>query len=252
MIDTKTLAYINAYSIFGAFENLCELDEEAKKLASPNKPISIRINVTDGPQAVYSFGNGNCVMTKSAVSADIHLKLFSCDALNNLVEGKATPLPLKGILKIGFVTKNFSQLGDILTKYLRATPEQLADKEFFRKSTILMANVICGAICQIGNQDPVGKVSAAHIPNGDISFEAGDDLALTIKCKDGVLDLVKSKSENPRAIMRFDSLETARALFDGEADAMACIADGSLLLKGYFLMLMNLNNILARVAMYLK
>ena len=33
MTDAKTLAYINLYGILGALENLCELDEEASKLA---------------------------------------------------------------------------------------------------------------------------------------------------------------------------------------------------------------------------
>lgn len=251
MIDVKTLAYINAYAVFGAFENLCELDEEAKALATPDKPTSIRFNVTNGPQAVYSFGNGNCVMTKGAAPADIHLKLFAPDALNKLVDGKATPIPLKGLFKLGFVTGNFTKLGDILTKYLRATPEQLADRAFFEKSTRLMANVIAGALCQIGNHDPIGKISASRIPDGDISFEIGDDFALTIKCKDGVLDLVKARCEKPRAIMKFDSLDTARALFDNKIDSMTCIGTGQLVLRGYFLMLMNLSNILGRVGLYL-
>ncbi|MGI6700880.1 MAG: hypothetical protein ACOX3U_00185 [Christensenellales bacterium] len=251
MIDLKTMAYINAYAVFGAFENLCEIDDEAKKLASPAKPISVRFNVTDGPQAVYSFGNGNCVMTKGPGPADIHLKLFSCEAFNKLVDGKATPLPLKGIFKLGFVTGNFTKIGEILSKYLRAAPEQLKDKNFMKKSTILMANVIGGAICQIANHDKVGKISASRIPDGAIAFEAGDEIALTINCKDGRLDLVKSKCENPRAVMRFTTIETARALFDGKEDAMACIGNGTLQMRGYIPMLMNLNNILGRVAMYL-
>ena len=251
MIDIKTLAFINAYAVFGAIENLCELDAEAKKLASPEKPISIRFNVSDGPQAVFSFGNGNCVMTKGAGAADIHLKLFSCEALNKMVDGKATPIPLKGIFKIGFVTGNFTKLGDILSKYLRATPEQLADRKFFEISTKLMANVIAGAICQIGNNDPIGKISASRIPDGNISFTIGDEVNLTINCKGGKLDLIKSKCEKPRAVMKFADLDTARAVFDGKEDAMACIGNGVLTLSGFIPMLLNMNNILARVATYL-
>ena len=51
--------------------------------------------------------------------------------------------------------------------------------------------------------------------------------------------------------MRFTTIETARALFDGKEDAMACIGNGTLQMRGYIPMLMNLNNILGRVAMYL-
>lgn len=253
MKDSKTMAYINAYAVFGAFENLCELDEEAKKLASPEKPISIRFNVSDGPQAVYEFGNGHCVMTKGVAPCDVHLKLFSTDALNKMLDGvKVTPVPLKGLFKLGFVTNNFTKLGDILTKYLRATPEDLADRAFFEISTKLMANVIAGALCQIGNHDKIGMISASRIPDGDLSFEIGQDVALTIKCRSGKLELVKAKCEKPRAIMKFDSLDTARGIFDGKKDTMTCIGDGTLALQGYFLMLMNLSNILSRVAVYLK
>ncbi len=251
MIDVKTLAYINAYAVFGAFEKLCEYDEEAKKLASPEKPISVRFDVTNGPQAVFSFGSGSCVMTKGVAPANIRLKLFSPEKLNDMVNGKGMPLPLKGITKIGFVTKNFTQLGDILSKYLRAKPEQLADRKFFEISTKLMANVIGGALCQIGNHDPVGKISASRIPDGAIAFEIGDDVELTINCKGGKLDLVREKCQKPRATMRFKNLDTARALFDGKEDAMACIGNGTIVMKGYILMLMNLNNILGRVGMYL-
>jgi hypothetical protein len=252
LIDIKTKAFINAYAVFGAIENLCELDEEAKKLASPEKPISVRFDVSDGPQAVLSFGNGNCVMTKGAAPADIRLKLFSPEALNKMADGKANPVPLKGITKIGFVTNNFKKLGDILAKYLKATPDQLKDKKFRDISTKLMINVIAGAICQIANHDPIGKISASRIPDGAIAFEVGEDVALTINCKGGVLDLSKAKCDKPRAIMRFKDLETARNLFDGKEDAMACIGNGTIQTIGYLPMLLNMNNILARVAIYLK
>ena len=33
-LDARTLAYINLYAVLGALENLCEIDGEAKKLAS--------------------------------------------------------------------------------------------------------------------------------------------------------------------------------------------------------------------------
>ena len=47
MTDAKTLAYINLYGILGALENLCELDEEASKLAQVKKPLSIAFSVKD-------------------------------------------------------------------------------------------------------------------------------------------------------------------------------------------------------------
>ena len=37
MTDSKTLAYINMYAIFGTLENLCELDENARALLKKPK-----------------------------------------------------------------------------------------------------------------------------------------------------------------------------------------------------------------------
>ena len=57
MTDAKTLAYINLYGILGALENLCELDEEASKLAQVKKPLSIAFSVKGGPDATITFKN---------------------------------------------------------------------------------------------------------------------------------------------------------------------------------------------------
>ncbi len=251
MSDVKTLAYINAFAIFGAFKEVCELDSKAKELASPEKPVSVRFNVTNGPQAVFKFENGVVTTTAGAGPANIHLKLFSPEGLNKMVDGTGTPIPLKGLLKLGFVLKNFTELGAIAETYLRATPEKLLDRDFFEKSTKIMASVIAGAICQIGNHDPIGSVAASRLPNGDLAFEIGDDVAHTIRCNNGKLEHLHEKCLNPRAVMKFNDLDTARGMFDGKVDAMECLGEGSLVLKGYFPILMGINNMLGIVAEYL-
>jgi len=249
--DTLTLSYINLFAVFGAIETLCALDSEATALASPKKPVLIKFSVKNGPKAVFKFFGGKCEILPESAKPSVTLWFKSPEALNDMANGKGNPLPIKGFLKLGFVLNNFKKLGAMLESYLKAPPEKHEDKEFSEISTKIMCSVVAGAICEIGNHDPVGKTSAKRIPNGDLSFEAGE-VKLTIRTEENKLSLIKSESPNPRAIMRFDSLATAKGVFSGEKDAMAEIGKGTLETKGYFPIMMNLNNILNRVSIYLK
>ena len=60
---------------------------------------------------------------------------------------------------------------------------------------------IAGAICAIGNNDKIGRLSASYIVDGDIQMGITDKVYVTITAKNNVLSLKKSKPENPRAIM---------------------------------------------------
>ena len=110
MTDAKTLAYINLYGILGALENLCELDEEASKLAQVKKPVSVGISVKGGPSATLTFKNGRCRMEQGTANCDVLLPFSSCEKFNGLIDGTVTPIPSKGFTKIGFLLNNFTKL----------------------------------------------------------------------------------------------------------------------------------------------
>ena len=261
MKDPATLSFINAKAVFGAFEILCEIDAEAKQLASPAKTQIVRFDVKGGPCVRYKFDNGTCEMLDGEGESTINLGFDSPAKLNALVDGqKVTPMPksLSTLLNLGFMqgtkegTGNFTKLGDVLTRYLRATPEQLAaDRSFFEKSTKLMMYVIGGAIAEIANNDPIGKQTATRIPDGEISMEIKNFAALTLIVNKGNITLKKSASTNPRSKMCFSSVDVARAIFDGKMDTMAAVGDESLTMSGYLPMLDNLNKLLGKVALYL-
>jgi hypothetical protein len=250
--DNVTLAHINLFAVFGAIETLCLLDADAAKLASPKKPISIKFTVKKGPCAVFKFGEGKCEMLPSSAKADVVLRFCSCKKLNDMANGKGSPVPTKGFFKLGFVLNNFKKLGALLEGYLKAPPEKLLDPQFKELSTKLMCSVIAGALCQIANNDKIGKISASRIPNGSLSFEVGTDVALTINAQNSRLCLVKEKCASPTAVMQFDTLATARDVFDGKEDSMEAVGKGTLSVKGYYPILINLNNVLGRVGIYLK
>jgi len=251
MVDQRTLAYINLYAVLGTLENLCELAPEASSLLTNKKPISIGFEVKGGPSATITFKNGKCRMEQGCTKCDVKLPFSSCEKFNGLIDGTVTPIPSKGFTHIGFLLKDFTKLTDLLNKYMRPDPADLEDEDFFRISTTLMFYTITVAIAQIGNNDEIGKFSADHMVDGEISFSIKGGPASTIRVKNHRLLAVKKPCEAPRAVMEFDNIKLARDLFDGKVNAIACVGTGDIVMKGMISMLDNLNRILDRVALYL-
>ncbi len=251
LMDSKTLAFINMYGILGTLENLCELVPEASELLQGKKPISVGFEVKDGPSATLYFKNGKCRMEQGCGACDVKLPFSSCEKFNGLIDGTVTPIPSKGFTHIGFLLKTFTGLTDILTKYLRASEEDLKDPEFFERSTTLMLYTIGVAIAQIGNNDEIGKFSAKHIADGSVLVGIKNGPAVEIVCKDHRLITLKKAPATYRSAMIFESIETARALFDGKVNALACIGTGKIEMHGLVSMLDNINRILDRVALYI-
>lgn len=252
LTDSRTLAYINMYAVFGTLENLCELDATASALVSNIKPISIGIDVAGGPKATLYFKNGRCRLEQGCYAdCDVKLPFSSCEKFNGLFDGTVTPIPTKGFRHINFLLKTFTALTDRLTALMRPTPEDLEDREFFETSTRLTFYTIAVALAQIANNDDLGKFSAHLIPDGEIAFGIKDDVSATIVCKNHHLVTIKKKCEHPRAAMTFESIDLAKQLFDGKVNAVACIGEGSIEMRGMINMIDNLNRILDRVALYL-
>ncbi len=251
MTDAKTLAYINMYAVLGAIENLCELDKAASDLVKTKKPVSIGLEVTGGPSATLTFKNGRCRMEQGTKNCDVLLPFSTPEKFNAMVDGTGSALPSKGFSKIGFLLKKFIPLTDILSKYLRATEEDLKDEKFFEISTKLMFYVITVALSQIGNNDEIGKFSASLIPDGIIDVSIKDCVGATIRVKDSHMVTIKQKPEAFRSQMQFADIRIARALFDGKVNAIASIGEGLIEMHGLINMIDNVNRILDRVALYL-
>lgn len=253
LTDQRTLAYINLYAVFGALENLCELDEEARALLKGKKPVTIGIEVKGGPSATLTFKNSRCRLDDGCrADCDVKLPFSSCEKFNGLFDNTTTPIPSKGFTKIFFLLKSFVPLTDILTKYLRPSDEDMADSEFFRKSTLLTMYVVAVAISQIANQDEIGRFSAKHITDGDIKMGIKGGPYVTIRAKNNRLLTLKKESENPRALMEFASIELAAKLFSGQVNALNCIGRGEIIMGGMISSIDNINRILDRVSLYLS
>ena len=180
-----------------------------------------------------------------------YIPLSSCEKFNGVIDGTVTPVPLKGLTKIGFLLKTFTALTDRLSEVMQPSEEALKDRAFFELSTKLTFYTISVALSQIGNQDKIGQASASYMLDGDIAFCIKDGPAATIRVKDHHLVTIKEYPKKPRAIMQFDTIDLAYDLFNGKVNSLECIGKGTVEIRGMLSMVDNMNRILDRVALYL-
>lgn len=251
MTDAKTLAYINMYAILGSLQELCSVSDEAAKLLKGRKPLILVMEVKDGPAMTFDFRDGGCTTRIGSGPCDVKLPFSSCEKFNGLIEGTVNPFPSKGFTKINFLLKVFTPLTEILTKYLKASPEDLRDEAFFTASTTLMLNVVTVALAQIGNHDKVGRFTASNMADGRVCLSVKNGPAAYIDVENHLLTAAKERPEKFKSIMEFRDMKLARQLFDGNVSAMACIGRGEIDIQGYIANIDNVNRLLDRVALYL-
>ncbi len=249
-MDQRTLAFINLYAILGTLPELCRLSPQAQAYIR-GQSIRLGITVKDGPSGTLVFEQGACRMEEGVESCTIKLPFSSCKKFNGMIDGTVTPIPTKGLTKIGFLTGPFTKLTDLLTRYLRASEDDLKDERFFDTSTRLMFHLIVHAIAQIGNQDPVGQVSASNIVDGKVRLAIGGGPAAYIEVREHKLTAVYQDCTDSFSEMVFSDMKLARDLFDGKVNSLAGVGTGLVQVGGMISQLDNINRILDRVALYL-
>lgn len=250
MKDARTLAYINLYAVLGAIPALLQYDKEAGEMAK-GVNMSVCFSVRGGPCATLFFEDGRAYMRDGDEGCKIKIPFSSPEKFNGMIDGTVTPLPIKGIFHVGFLLGKFSKLTDILTKYLRPSPESLSDKEFRDASTRLLFGVICRAVCQVGNNDPVGRASASYIVDGTVKVSIANDIEAGIFVRDHKLEARIERCPDFRSYMIFRDIDTARGLFDGKVNAVSEIGTGGVRVGGMISQVDNINRILDRVSFYL-
>lgn len=250
MKDEKVLAYCNLFGVLGAIPTLLDTVPEARE-AVGNKKISIGFLVKGGPRGTLSIENGRAEMREGTQKCSIKLYFPSCKKFNDMIDGKGSPLPISGFHHIGFLLGGFTKLTDILSAYLRPEPAKLADSTFFERSTVLMLHVIAGAVAEVGNHDKVGRFSASNIVDGVIKLTIGDAYRVGVRAEDHRLTAIHTDPGEGFSEMQFDSLTTARDLFDGRINAVAAVGMGKVRIGGMISQVDNVNRILDRVAIYL-
>jgi putative sterol carrier protein len=252
MTNDLTKANINLYAVLRNLEDLCEMDKDTKNLIA-GKDITLQLTVKDGPEALISFKDGKCTFKKGTGKCNIKLYFKSPEHFNQMIDGKANPIPLKGFTNISFLKNEFTKLTDKLSYYLKPSDELLKNPEYMKINTFLTAYTAFFALAEIGNTDKIGKLNASRIPDGTISISVlNNGPAIKIIVKDGHLEAEKGKAEKPRATMTFANSEIANAILNGKMDSYTCIGNGTFEVRGYVPMLDNMNKLLSQVPAYLK
>ena len=253
MKEAKAMAYVNAYGVLATLENLCAMDDEAKAVCRGlKKPVSLCFDVTDGPCVTYNFTNDGCKMTEGDYGCTCKMKFSSPEKFNALIDSSKPGIPTKNIPQVlSFLMGPCTKLTDRLTKFLMPSDEDLKNKDFFEKSTILTMYTIGGAICALGNTDSISTQSASYICDGDIQMGITDKVYVTVRVRNHQLQLIKEKPDTPRAIMEFKTVELANGLFNGTASTISELCAGNIYMSGMINMIDNINRILDRVATYL-
>ncbi len=248
--DTLTMANINLYAVLRNIQDLCDMDNEAKKLIE-GKELGVLFRVRKGPVGRLIFTGGKCTFERGGGKHNATLYFTSNEKFNRMIEGKGNPIPLKGFTKLGFLTKEFTQLTDKLTDYLRADEEDLSNPTFFRNNTKLLFYTAFFALGEIGNHDPVGKLNAGRMPDGCIQVEIEEGPAVTLTVENGWITVEKGRRDHD-ASMILKNFETANGILNGQRDAFSCIASGELALSGYIPLLEHMNKLLGQVPSYLS
>ncbi len=250
MKDERVLAYCNLFGVLGAIPTLLELDPDAAALVKDQR-ISVGFSVKDGPKGTLVFVDGRAKMREGVEDCSIKLYFPSPKKFNDMIDGKGNPLPVSGFWHIGFLLGAFTKLTDILSAYLRPEAGKLDDPVFFERSTVLMLHVIAGAVAVVGNEDKVGRFSASNIVDGVIRLTVGDKYAVGVRAEGNRLTALHQDPVEGFSEMSFDSLETARDLFDGKINAVAAVGMGKVRIGGMISQVDNVNRILDRVSLYL-
>lgn len=256
-MQSRTKAFVNLYAAMGTLEKYVEFDANAKKIAS-EQDMTIRFSVSGGPDGLVIFKGGEVSVIpykkEEGRKVDVILKCFNNEAFNKVVDGKGTPIPLKGFSKVFKYMMKPDQMFNVLTKDMADTMRKTEFKTPEEKAltTRLAFYAMVAALAQIANEDEIGQISANAMADGEISVEIKDDSYATILVKDHKLTCIRKKAENPRAFMVFGSIDIIKGLIDNELDAMTCICNGGLELKGYVPMLEQLNKVLNLVPKYLS
>jgi hypothetical protein len=252
MSEELTKAAVNLFAVLRNLEVLCRLDPESAALVQ-GKSFSIRFSIHGGPSAYLNFKDGQCVMNDSPGPSPVVLYFRSPGHFNGMINGTASPIPLRGFTKLGLLRGEFTALTKRLDYYLRPDDEKLADPFYYELNTRLLLHTAVYALACIGNYDALGRQIARRIPDGILAIrieENGEELFL--HAEQGHLSVLKAATAAPSALMIFDTVRSANEVLSEKANLFELIVTEQLRIKGKLPMVQHMSDILAKVPAFVS
>lgn len=249
----RVKANLNMYAVLQNLEDLVRRDPAMAAL-SKNWRVSIEFIVAGGPRACLAFADGQCTFHRGkAVPGKVKLFFISCAHFNKMMDGKANPIPVKGVTRLPFLTREFSRLTDALEYYLKPTAARLQDPEYLALNTRMTLNTAVFAAKEIAELDKTGTLAAAHIRDGAVLLKIlPDGPAAHLLVKDQKIFPGKNECDAPMACMYLKDMQVANAFLNNKMDPFSAIAAGEVIIRGQTPMLDALSLVLDRIPVYLS
>jgi hypothetical protein len=257
-MDNITKAKVNLFAVLRNLEDLCELDPVSKDLIKDVKPITLIFTVPEVGSASIAFKDGKCAFSRGKAkfsSSNLHLWFNSAEHFNKLINGEKTIPIFINIFKAGFLLKQFTKLTDRMSYYLQPKPEEkeelLKNPDYFTINTTLTAYTAFFAMSEIANSDYVGKACAKRTQDGVILVEIGGGPSATVTVQNHKFSSAKGGAEQPKALMKFSSMQFAHDLLNGQASSFGGMGSGDFAVHGAVDMLEQMSKLLNVVSEYL-
>lgn len=249
----EVMARINLFGVLRSLQELVAQDAASRDLVKDTS-LTLEFVVRGRFSGALKFHEGTCEFIEGrAGKVDIRLFFTSPAHLNLMMDGKAKPIPLRGLFKIGFLTGAFTKLTDRLSHFLRPADGAMEDPDFFAINTRLSAFVAFHALSEVGNWDDLGRASASDMPDGVLQVQVEEEggPALAIEATGGRLSTSVGIRPGYRCLMWFKDLKALSQILSGELDAYTVFAQNRAGIRGYVPMADKLNPILRLLPGYL-
>ena len=252
MSQSLIKANLNLYAVLRNLEDLVRHDPAAAAAAA-DWHVAIQFTVRRGPAAWVAFKDGGCTFGRGRHrSPDVVLWFYNASHLNRMMDGKATPIPLKGFTRLGFMSREFAKVTARLEYFLKPDAARLADPAYLALNTRLTIATAVHAARELALFDPVGRLAAAHIRDGTVQLKVlPDGPAAHIVFAGGEVTPGCGEVQRPMARMDMRDMATANAFLNGKIDPFTAIAVGDVAIRGQTSMLDSLSLIFDRIPGYL-
>ena len=252
MVNQTVKAYINLNGVLRCLPYVCSLDQTAGDLIR-GQNLTIQFRIRNGPIARLIFENGTCRFEKGKGKSQIKLSFSSPEHFNRMMDGKANPSITKGLLKIGFLTKEFMQLTKRMEYYLKPDRTLLEDPAFRRINTILTFYVAFHSLAEVGMHDPVGVQVMKHARKGMLVAAIDQtDVKAILRLSAGDIAVLAREDDLPVCKLRFASVEKAYEVLTGKLDFLTAIGLGDVKMEGFIPVMQTVEHILPMVNTYLS
>jgi hypothetical protein len=254
-VDQLVKARLNLLAVLPNLEDVVRDDPEMHRLVGDARLV-VRFVVARGPDAFVRFADGACTVGEGT-PADGHdpsivLYFASASHLNRMFDGKAPPIPLRGLRRLKFLQGPFTELTERMGYYLTPTDELLDHPGYLAMNTRLTLNTAAFAVPQLLDGDPDCRPLRHALSRGTVVLKVLPD-GPSVHIVFGPSSARPGRGElpDPSALVLLPSLQIANDFLNGKLDTFAAVAKGDVEIWGQIGLIDALGLVLDRVGKYL-